>query len=428
MQRRGAVAGWGCLLALAVSAAPAAGPPAPPLYPKLTVVTDAAWKGAGTLHAGWESAGHPDHTWKPATVQPGPEQGGPHYAVKNQFALPSPAAWLWAGDGEECYLRRRFVAPKHVRRAEVLWLADDSAELYVNGALVEKYTSGQPAWGHRGAAALCDVLPYLVEGPNVLAVHVKNEMLWKGVALEMRINDAPFLPARVAEKPAALPAEVVRELDALAVQLDDDTFAVREAASERLLALAKKHGLALEPRLTAIHKAGSVEVRRRVSRVLTAFQHERELRSPKLDPAPGEDMRFFICSTSLRNMTAWWGGAVERRPPVMKQLLQCQALQASEEGQFEAALQRALRASANDHEARLVAFASLLEMKGCAADLAAIVQARPRTKAAALAASALGRLGDKGHVEVLEKATRCGYAPTERAAAHALVALKGGPR
>lgn len=406
-----------CCALLFLTAPPAAEAgrgPAP-----VVLVTDPSWKGVPAALAGWDSPRFDDAAWPAAAVIPGSAENGAHYTVPNLFGRATAASWVWAGGGEECCLRRAFDAPQGFRRAEMLFAADDDAEVYLNGRRLPGYDTGLISWGHRGGARLLDLVPYLDEGRNVLAVRVRNHGGPKGFAAEVRVDGAPFV-ARPPAQAAPPPPKLLKEFDALARRLDADAFAAREEASAGLLALVRRHGEALRAKVDALARSDSAEVRWRAERL------RRELPEPfpELRDRAEVDWRLAFLRLSLDDVRAGLlrhEGSLAVTPRL---LLPLRALAAADEPAACALLARLLDGGPDYVAERVVECVGFLELAPLRGALADVLRRRPGTPAGAAAASALGRLGGREELAALEAAAGCGHGPTERAARHALGLLR----
>ncbi len=406
-------------------------PPAPPDVkpPKppdgLVVATDATWKASTSPPDGWEKADFDDGKWEVVSVTQGPNGNGDHYALSNQFGVPHSAAWVWLGNNPSFAIRRTFDVPAVVKRAELLLIADDEADVSLNGVPVAVYRSSNNGWGHRGGAMLVDLTPHLLPGKkNCLTAKVKDLGSPNGFAAEVRVNSAPMLPKVLTAKPTVPSKEVLAEVDELAKRLDDHVFTTRDKATRRLLELTREHGQGLREKLNELVAKASPEAGRRIDTALDKLDVERKA----VLTLEGTDGRFYYPATPLHEVRRWWElGAIEN-PTAVRYRVQAKVARDADPKAFDTAA-RDLAADGNDTEAaNVVAFIADLELAELSDALVRVLEKRPKTTAAALAASGLGRLG-KGRLteaqkQALTDAAKCGHEPTERAATAALAAIK----
>jgi hypothetical protein len=401
-------------------------PPPKPVKPSegLVVVTDATWKGIATPPAGWEKADFDDTKWHAVTVTNGPGDSGQHYALANQFGVPSTASWVWLGDAQQFSLRRTFDAPPVIRRAEMLLIADDEADVRVNGEPVAVYRSANPAWGHRGGGAFVDLSPHLLPGkPNCLTATVKDNGLAKGFALEVRVNSTPFVPRLLVAKAKPPGQEVLAEVEKLAKQLDEPVFATREEATRKLVDLTRTHGQGLYDKLSDLLSGATPEAGSRLERALDILERERDSVFARV----GTDGRFFYPAIDLKQVEQWWKLPAESNPLAVRHLTQAKVAHDADPKAFRAAVRKRLADGDDAEVANVVGYLAALEKGDLADAMAQVLTDRPKTLAAAVAASGLGKLGkDKlteTELKALAAAAKCGHPPTERAATVALAAI-----
>lgn len=376
-----------------------------------TVVTDEAWKGCDVALQEWEAPEHDDGDWDAADTVDGPESNGRHYTVENLFGIASGARWIWAGGARECWLRRRMTAPLWFRRAEMLFIADDIVEVYVNGALADSYDTNTGGWGMRGTAVVLDLAPWFEPGDNVIAVHVANRSGPRGFAAEIRVNGDPFVA--VAEPAKPLPEDVLDDVRRLAPKLDDDDAEVRDKASGMLERLARLHGEGVATALETALPSPSPEARGRMLRVRAATE-------VNLEPTVAGDPRFGFGRLTAGQLEKHLTADGESQRCGIRTAVWMQSLLRTEPAAALALLDRLLRQgdeAAAERAARVVA---MLGVERAADAVAASLAARPKTRAGAFAAAALARVGREKDREALEAAARCGHAETERAAKRAL--------
>ena len=380
------------------------------------VVTDNSWKGTSKETKDWQNDKGSEDGWVAAVPGPGPGIESENFSAANMFAFETKARWIWAGPAETCILRRSFEVPKNFRRAEMLFAADDVADIYINGRRVAAFDTQLVAWGGRGCALLVDLVPYLNEGKNLVALGITNRLGPKGFAAEIRIDGDPFVPRLEAPKP--LPKELEKEFNDLAKRLDDDDFEVRNQAEAKLVALIGKHGIVLKPKLEALKKSDSAEVRNRADVLWAALVKK----APELDTS--KDPRMHIPALTVDALEEVLRSDATKQIVAMRHLLPARQLLADNEKGLSEMLTKSLKNATDQQTERLVAFISFLEIESLDKSLVEVLQQKPKTAAAAAAASALGRFGKTTHTKALEEAAQCGYEPAERAAKHALRVLK----
>ncbi len=378
------------------------------------VVTDAKWLATGKLEEGWMERNHEDEDWDSATVIEGPAGSGEHYTIANLFAVESGAKWIWSGRGREIWVRRTVQAPQGFRRAEMIYIADDAVELYVNGRAVDLYNTATGGWGMRGCGVVLDLVPWMEDGENVIAAHVINKGGSCGFAADIRVDGEPLV-APISEG-KELTAEVKAEVRRHAAKLDDDDALVREDATAALERLARENGKRVADEAAAAWTNPSPEVNGRIARVRDSSIVDLE---PTVDGDPRFAFgmldlegfgRFFAADDSIQRngfrSTVWLRVMLEREPAAMTALLR----KAAQDGS-EASAERA---------ARLIGALGYAKEAGT---LVEILRSRAPKRSGAFAAAALARVGGKEHLEVLREAAKCGAPDTERAAKRALQIL-----
>jgi hypothetical protein len=391
----------------------------------VVLVSDRNWRATANPPAGWAKPDFDDSKWGATSVINGPTDFGAHYALSNQFGLPTAAAWVWYGDGPTFALRRTFDAPKAIRRAELLLIADDEADLIVNGNKVATYTSANPAWGHRGGAAVIDLTPHLVPGQkNAIAAKVVDKGLAKGFALDLRVNAPPLIPRLLLEKPKPVTEQLTAEVTKHIKALDDREYRTREAATKELVRLAKAHGQTLYDPLQEVYLNGSPEAQWRAGVAFAVLRNERNT----VYVPTGADGRVYFPAVDLASMRAWWKLPPQSNPVAYRHQVQAKALRDADPRAFDAAVRADLATATDDHAATLAAFVSNLELADLADVLTQTLEKRPKTMAGAIAASGLGRLGKGRWTDaqrtLLTEASESAFAPTARAAKAALAAAK----
>lgn len=383
------------------------------LVAQVVVVTDDSWQGAVEAEAGWEK---PETVleWDKAVIGVGPSGHGDRYAPPNMIGVVTRAAWITAGEGKSCVLRRIVDVPKGFRRAELAFAADDGVTLFVNGEKAAGWDVTKAAWGVRGGAGLVDLSPFLVEGRNAIGAILVNDSGPWGFVAELRIDGSPFLPPTVNER---LGKDALRQVDEIVRKLDSNDLLQRSEAAKALAALAEKHGSAMLATLQDLANSGSEEVK-----AAAAAAIERIV--PPLDPPEGKDATFGYGRIDFAFLRKLIGAPDERQHVLIKWLMGAKALAMKNEGNVVDVIRGPLDGGSDVVWERAVRYAAFLECKALAPVLIDALKARAKTPTGAWAAAAIGRLGLKNGVEALKAASTCGYAPTERAAKRSLALLK----
>lgn len=172
-------------LSLLLSGAALAGP--------TVVVSDTTWKATDRPPDNWAAPDCDDSTWGAAKDYGMNEEKWKHYTVDNTFGFASDGNWIWTqADAGGC-LRKRFKAPEKFRTAEMVFVADDVAEIRINGEEVDFYDTHVGWWGYRGCAVIVDLLPWLADGDNLVAVRLTDTGGARGFAAEIRIDGDPLV-------------------------------------------------------------------------------------------------------------------------------------------------------------------------------------------------------------------------------------------
>lgn len=133
----------------------------------------------------------------PAEGTAGPTQHGVHFREANVLGVPTHAQYIWGDFRAEGCLERAIDVPPGIRRAEMLFVADDEVEISVNSSRVDFYSTGAATWGERGCAVLVDLLPWLEDGCNLLRARVANRGGCAGFVAEIRIDGESFVTSAV---------------------------------------------------------------------------------------------------------------------------------------------------------------------------------------------------------------------------------------
>ncbi|MEK7466031.1 MAG: hypothetical protein AAB074_01335 [Planctomycetota bacterium] len=396
------------LLALALAGIAASADP-------VVVLTDVGWKGIANPGEDWMTPDFDDSGWAAADSGEGPAQNGDHYSVRNTFGFDSKADWLWAGEDDGCAFRRSFEVPAGFRRAEMIYFVDDVGELYVNGELADNHLSGQ--FGHRGAGTVLDLLPWLREGANVIALRAKNIMGPRGFAAEIRIDGAPFfVPSVRAGQPLA--ADVIAAVKEFAKHLDADDEGVREAAETALLSLARRNGLPVVEAVAKEVEKSSAEAKARAAHLREAL-HER-----LWQPAGGPDSRWAFAPCSLSQVKTILESDFEQQWSLLRMHVLVRARMDLDPAGMLAILSGLARDGEGIPAERAVRVLVGSGLPAGADVLREVLKSRPDSRAGAFAAAGLARFGSADDIPALENAAVCGHAETERAAKAAARILK----
>lgn len=396
------------MIALTLAALAAAAEP-------LTVLTDAGWKASAGPEANWTAEDFDDATWDAATPVVGPARNGDHYSVRNTFGFESKAAWLWNGNQRTCAFRRTFEVPAGFRRAEMMYCVDDVAEIWINGESADKQTC--PQFGHRGSAVILDLLPWLREGTNVIAVHGTNLMGPCGFAAEVRIDGKSFveLPSR-AGKP--LVPEVISAVREFAKLLDSDDESVRSAAEAALLVLARQNGPAVAEAVAKEVEGASAEAKARAGHLREAL-HE-DLWTPKHGP----DARWSFAPWTPDQLRTILSADFAKQWSMLRALMAARVRMESDSDAMLAILRRLAEDGPGvpaERAVRIIVGAGIADGTD---SLREVLKARPDSREGAFAAAGLARFGNTGDLPALETAASSGNAATARAAKAALRILK----
>jgi hypothetical protein len=399
-------------------------PPKKPKNPNaLNVVTDTTWLFSDTLVKGWEETKFEDTTWKNVVVVPGPDENGEHYKLANQMGQATDAAWIWSATSETSYLRKTFDTPKEIRRAEVMFIADDVADIYVNGTLVSHFSSAQMSWGHRGCAKLLDLAPYFVPGErNVIAAKVVNKGSCKGFAVDLRINDDSFIPELLVKAFPKPSFDVVARVKELFVECDNPNFRKREAATRELQGLVEKHGQVLYDVLNELRLSGSLEQEWRVGTAWAALKKER---NAAFEPT-GYDGRFYYPRAGLAYAKQLLAGDEDANITAYRHLVQLKIARDENKTVFDAAFRTNWTKIGKERRHDTIVALSFLDW----ADFADLIDAERdndftdgKNVAVAIAYGRMQNLElSKDRVHWLKSAKASKHEPTARAATAALLA------
>ncbi|MBI2919454.1 MAG: hypothetical protein HYY18_00050 [Planctomycetes bacterium] len=377
------------------------------------VLTDTSWKCSASEPAGWADTDFDDTAWTPAVPVQGPDAHGDHYKLPNTLGFASKAQWIWVdatGGSKSCLFRHTLDVPAGWRRAEMLYVADDHAHVWVNGEQADSYETWTGQWGHRGCAVFLDLTPWLREGKNVIAVKGINDGGPHGLGAEIRIDGAPMVP-RLRGGDEALPETARKRLDELVKLVEAP--ATRDDGTKKLIEFSREFGLAVAPVLDKLAaEAADANVAARLGQAIDAAV-------PEMMPVVPGDGRFAYGRMTLAVLNTHlyadkepgclfrWAVSAQVRAHLDPDGVRATVLKAAEDG-TELSAERAVR------------FIGALDFEYGRETLLEVLKARPKTRAGAFAAAGLSRVGKPEDAAALEKAASCGFGPTERAAKAAL--------
>ncbi|KAF0243715.1 MAG: hypothetical protein FD180_3131 [Planctomycetota bacterium] len=156
------------------------------------VVSDTSWKASDNPPVDWAAADCDDSKWGAAKDYGMNEEKWKHYTVDNTFGFASEGNWIWTQGNAGGCLRKRFKAPEKFTTAEMIFVADDTAEIWINGEKVDFYDTMLGYWGYRGCAVIVDVLPWIADGDNTVAVKLVDNGGERGFAAEIRFDGEPL--------------------------------------------------------------------------------------------------------------------------------------------------------------------------------------------------------------------------------------------
>jgi hypothetical protein len=144
----------------------------------LDIVGDTSWRTIGTdmgvdPPAGWNTVGFDDSAWT-AAVAPNPAACG-SYAPIQSWDRPNLPMWDVANE-YSAFFRKRLTLPQGARinYAKITTFADDDIAIWVNGALVFLEDNFGVVEGGVIVPHEVDLAPFLVPGPNVIAIHAQD--------------------------------------------------------------------------------------------------------------------------------------------------------------------------------------------------------------------------------------------------------------
>ncbi len=248
------------------------------------VVTDTTWLASDDVadKDRWIQPKYDDSTWGKAKDYGMNEEKWKHFTVDNTFGFASEANWIWTQANKGGYLRKHFEVPAGFKTAEMIFVADDVAEVWINDDPVDFYDTKVGWWGYRGCAVIVDVMPWVKDGKNVIAVKLTDTGGERGFAAELRIDGAPLAAQLVKSvKEEDLQPAGGKDLfrfhdlttDQLKEQLNLD-YKHQQVTVRLLVAaarLAEKDAKGLEKVLRSIEEGGSAQLTERIVRYIGAL-------------------------------------------------------------------------------------------------------------------------------------------------------------
>lgn len=150
--------------------------------PSLNIVSDSTWKSNGQLESGYTNPGFDDSGWSSTIIK--------SYPYPPQNWIPDTIArHMWHSDVSDLhvYMRKTFTLSNDVASAVVYLRGDDGFNFYVNGTLVDSYSSSP--WGYLHTV---DISSYLQQGENVFAVEAWDVItINRSMVVDARINIVP---------------------------------------------------------------------------------------------------------------------------------------------------------------------------------------------------------------------------------------------
>lgn len=144
----------------------------------LDIVGDTSWRTIGTdmgvdPPAGWNSVDFDDSAWT-AAVAPNPAACGSYTPIQS-WDRPNQPMWDVANE-YSAFFRKRLTLPQGARinYAKITTFADDDIAIWVNGALVFLEDNFGVVEGGIIVPHEVDLAPFLVPGPNVIAIHAQD--------------------------------------------------------------------------------------------------------------------------------------------------------------------------------------------------------------------------------------------------------------
>jgi hypothetical protein len=265
---------------------------------ELVIPSDGSWHTTADLSILWDMPSDQLAILPKAIVVAGPDTDGRQYSLTNQLGRDTPAMWI-RGHQETCVLMKRFTAPLTVRRAELLFIADDSADVAINGVVLASYSTKSSNWGNRGAGVLVDLTPYILAGEaNVIMARLQNESGNTGFACDMRINCANIVLETHCESLPTVSQEILDVISELIRKCDNPSFQIREESTKELRRYAHQYGNQLQKVFSSAMLFGTLE---QSWRVQTAWTNKSEPRRVKVPT--GGDCRYNFASGSIMHFS-----------------------------------------------------------------------------------------------------------------------------
>ncbi len=158
-----------------------------------------AWKIARMSAPGWKLAGFDDSKWThPISGFPLSPSRYPQFAPAVVFGIDTDACWLWSAEPpphgmNSVYFRSEAAAPADCGRAEMILIADDHAEVCINGIPAVSCGTRTGFWGARGCARVADVHAFLDPGKNTIAAFAIDSGVCYGMCMELRTGRKPVV-------------------------------------------------------------------------------------------------------------------------------------------------------------------------------------------------------------------------------------------
>ncbi len=248
------------------------------------VVTDTTWKAVDSVpdQDAWIRPKYDDSKWGTAKDYGMNEEKWKHFTVDNIFGFASDANWIWTESNKGGYLRKNFKAPEGFHTAEMVFVADDVAEVWINDDPVDFYDTKVGYWGYRGCAVIVDVMPWVKDGNNLVAVKLKDNGGERGFAAEIRLDGEPLAaPLVKALKDEDLQkaggTDLSRFHDLSAAQLKEQLnldYKHQQVTVRLLVAaarLAEKDPKGLEKVLRSVEEGGNAQLTERIVRYIGAL-------------------------------------------------------------------------------------------------------------------------------------------------------------
>jgi hypothetical protein len=390
---------------------------------ELVIPSDGSWHTTTDLSIRWDMPSDQLTLLPKAMVVTGPDTDGRQYTLTNQLGRDTPAMWI-RGHQETCVLIKRFTAPHSVRRAELLFIADDAADVTINGVVLASYSTKSSNWGNRGAGMLVDLTPYILAGEtNVIMARLQNESGNTGFACDMRINCANIVLETHCESLPTVSQEILEVVTELIRKCDDPSFQIREASMKELRGYAHQYGSQLQKVFSSAFLFGTLE---QSWRVQTAWIAKSKPRRMKVQT--GGDCRYNFAFGSIEYFS------FDRFPELPNQisynhLIHNQTVRDSDSAKFDLKFRKYYPSRDAAQMTAVVNTIAFLDWDHFGDLLDQVSHLHPDTECSAAVASAYARLTNldisESRYKWLLEAARSRHKPTS-IAAHAALAAKIG--